>query len=124
MIKHDLAAAGIDAVNAAGDVLDFHALRTTFCSSLNACGASPAVLGQLAQHSSPTTTLKHYARARLHDVQSALEVLPLSPVEGLEALRATGTGDLRPAANVAPASQTGRETAIQGSTESKKRSGF
>ncbi|MCE9609549.1 MAG: site-specific integrase [Chthoniobacter sp.] len=49
--KSDLAAAGVDRVDAKGRVVDFHSLRHTFCTNLQRLGTPQRVLMQLMRHS-------------------------------------------------------------------------
>jgi len=85
--------------NAAGEVVDFHALRHTYISSIVAGGASVKTAQELARHSSPALTIGRYAHTRLHDLRGALDSLPsLKPADKpaepqREALRATGTDE-------------------------------
>jgi integrase len=78
--------------DASGDVLDFHALRHTFCTNLAASNASPKLLMELARHSTPALTLGRYAHVRLSDAHNAVNALPrLGDPRQPERLRATGT---------------------------------
>ena len=82
--------------NSAGEVVDFHATRHTFISSIVAGGASVKVAQELARHSTSRLTVDRYAHARLHDLQGAVDSLPgYEQPPGVEpeneALRATGT---------------------------------
>ncbi len=106
MLREDLLAAGlarevvdqegrtrIDASDASGRVLDFHALRHTFITRLARSGVAPAVAKSLARHSTITLTMDHYTHTLIEDERSALDRLPaLAP--GHEVTQATGTDDL------------------------------
>ncbi len=55
----------------------FHSLRVWYCTALaNQPGISPKTMLELCRHSTPTLTLKVYARARRHDVVQAVEAIP------------------------------------------------
>lgn len=106
--------------DASGDVLDFHALRHTFCTNLAASNASPKMLMELARHSTPALTLGRYAHMRLSDAHNAVNALPtLGDPRQREALKATGTDgraaqearENRPPATRPKLDQNGSETA-------------
>lgn len=71
MLRHDLEAAGIAAVNGSG-VVDFHALRMTFITGLVARGLNPRVIQALARHSTITLTMGTYCKPDETDVGNAL----------------------------------------------------
>ena len=75
----DLEAAGIPKVDAAGYVVDFHALRTTFISWLAASGAHPRLAQALARHANIETTMERYTDLRLLDLKGTVGRLPLPP---------------------------------------------
>ena len=85
--------------NAAGEVVDFHALRHTYISSIVAGGASVRTAQELARHSTPALTIGRYSHTRLHDLRGALDSLPsVNPTDKpaepqREVLRATGTDE-------------------------------
>ncbi|MDZ4819438.1 MAG: site-specific integrase, partial [Planctomycetota bacterium] len=80
MLREDLAAAGIAAVDADGRVLDFHGQRTTFITGLARAGVSPATAQKLARHSDINLTLGTYTRLGVADLSTAVDSLPrLSP---------------------------------------------
>lgn len=84
------------AVDHAGRVVDFHALRHTFITRLALAGVSPKVAQTLARHSTITLTMDRYAHVGLQDHAGALAALPAietETVEQVEALSATGTDD-------------------------------
>ncbi len=91
MLSEDLAEAGIEPVDDAGRVVDFHAIRHTFVSTLAAGGVAPKVAQALARHSTITLTLDRYTHLGVFDERSALDALP--DLEGPAdcALRATGS---------------------------------
>ncbi len=61
--------------DASGRVVDFHATRHTFISTIVSGGASVKTAQELARHSTPTLTIGRYAHTRLHDLTGALEAL-------------------------------------------------
>ena len=76
MIRADLAAAGVEYQDAAGRVVDFHALRHGFITSLARGGVEPKVAQALARHSTITLTLDRYTHVRSGDQRRALDALP------------------------------------------------
>ena len=96
MMRVDLKAAGI-AYETPEGVADFHSLRGYFVSSLVQSGASIKAVQTLARHSTPVTTLAHYAKVGILDITGAVESLPdpmrkpQSPRS--EPMAATGTND-------------------------------
>jgi hypothetical protein len=54
-------------------VIDFHALRTTFVSSLVAAGIHPRVAQALARHSTVELTMKAYTEVHLLDLRGAVD---------------------------------------------------
>jgi integrase len=60
----------------AGAVVDFHALRHTYVSSLAAAGVHPKIAQQLARHSDINLTMNTYSHVRGVDVAAALDHLP------------------------------------------------
>jgi len=89
IIRADLETAGIDPVDDAGRVIDFHSLRHTYITRLATAGVPPRVAQSLARHSTITLTMDRYSHVRLADESAALEALP-SITEPAE-LAATGT---------------------------------
>ncbi len=81
----DLAAAGIAKTDAAGRVLDFHALRTTTISWLASTGAHPRVAQSVARHADVTTTMRRYTDMALLDTRGAVAKLPLPGVGSVKA---------------------------------------
>ena len=59
-----------------GAVVDFHALRHTFCTWLARLGVHPKTAQILARHSTITLTMDHYTHSVVGDVAAALEILP------------------------------------------------
>ena len=75
----------------AGGVVDFHALRHTFCTLLARSGVHPRVMQAMARHSDPKLTLSRYTHVETAEQAAALDLLPdLSTPEAAQA-RATGT---------------------------------
>jgi integrase len=75
----DLAAAGIDyeVIGPDGDAYrDFHGLRATYITSLEAAGVSVKTAQELARHGDVRLTLGLYTRKTLHDLGAAVEQLP------------------------------------------------
>lgn len=78
MILGDLADAGI-AFKKDGRVVDFHALRQTFVSSLALNGVPLAVAQKLARHSDPRLTANVCTHLNLSDLSRAVASLPPLP---------------------------------------------
>ncbi len=76
MLKRDLKAAGIPAVDERGRVLDFHALRHTYISNLASAGVHPSVAKELARHSTIQLTMDRYTHVAQEKMAEALEALP------------------------------------------------
>jgi integrase len=84
----DIEAAGIPRQDAAGRVLDLHALRHTFGSRLVAAGVDIKTVQSLMRHSTPVLTLGIYVhcdRARLRQAVEQLPVLAPLPQESATA---------------------------------------
>ncbi len=82
--------------DAAGRVVDFHALRVYFISRVVEAGANVKEAMELARHSDPKLTLKTYARVGMHDLARVLDAMPrpdTKPARNTQPLRATGTDD-------------------------------
>ena len=80
MLRLDLAAAGIEPVDAEGYVVDFHGQRMTFITGLARAGVPPAMAQKLARHSDINLTLRTYTHLQVEDLVGAVEKLPvLSP---------------------------------------------
>lgn len=75
MLEVDLKAAGIP-VKTADGILDFHALRATFITSLVRGGVHPKIVQTLARHSQIELTMKLYTKLTASEVAPALDVLP------------------------------------------------
>ncbi|HZU96561.1 MAG TPA: tyrosine-type recombinase/integrase [Planctomycetota bacterium] len=80
--KLDLVAAGIarkdengniSTADDEGRIVDFHALRTTFASSLAKAGVHPRAAQALMRHSSVELTMKAYTDVRLLDLRNDVE---------------------------------------------------
>lgn len=76
MLRADLAAAEIDANDESGQVVDFHALRHTFCTMLAQANVPPKTAQVLARHSSFAMTFDVYARVGSDEEARALTLLP------------------------------------------------
>ncbi len=94
MLKDDLESAKIEYLTSEG-VADFHSLRHTFITTLAMSGERVKVVQELARHSKPELTLNTYTHAGLHDLQGAVDRLPVAPKPSKESesvtLKATGT---------------------------------
>ena len=93
-----LKAAGIDAKDKAGRVIDFHSLRHSFITGLSKAGVSPRVAMELARHSQIDLTMKVYTDAGMLGTADAVNALPSwnKPVEQERLAAATGTDDMEP----------------------------
>ena len=98
MIAEDATAAGVALTIDTKDglqVLDFHSLRGTFATLLDALDISLKARQELMRHSDPRLTMNTYTRAKLHDLGAAVEKLPrvepAAPRAEQAVLRATGT---------------------------------
>ncbi|MCB9492242.1 MAG: site-specific integrase [Dehalococcoidia bacterium] len=79
MVRFDLAAAGIEYLDAAGRVADFHSLRVTYITNVVRAGANVKQLQALARHSTPVLSLAVYAKLSLDDVCRPLDAMPPTP---------------------------------------------
>ena len=82
--------------DAAGRVVDFHALRVHYVSRVVEAGANLKEAMELARHSDPKLTLKTYARVGLHSLARVLDAMPTPntrPISERQTMRATGTDD-------------------------------
>jgi len=84
-------------VDDAGQVVDFHALRTTYITLLVKGGVSVKAAQELVRHSDPKLTMNVYTKLGITDLAGALDHLPAVGGGGpkSERLRATGTDDAR-----------------------------
>ena len=73
LLRVDLKAAGIAAVDATGRIVDFHALRHAYITHLSMSGVNPKVVQALARHSTITLTLDRYTHAEAPDLRAALD---------------------------------------------------
>jgi len=102
MLQADLKDAKITVTDAAGRVVDFHALRHTFLTNLARSGVHPRTAQSLARHSSITLTMDRYTHVLVEDETRALEALPdLLAEEEENVVAATGT-DGKPGAECIP----------------------
>jgi len=76
ILRVDLEAAGIPYRDAAGRVVDFHALRHTFITNLAQGGVHPKTAQALARHSTITLTMDRYSHSDREDEARALDRLP------------------------------------------------
>ncbi len=81
------------AVDTAGRVADFHALRHTFVTNLARSGVHPSVAQALARHSDIRLTLGTYTHSRWESMAEAVRRLPSTDAASPERQRATGTTD-------------------------------
>ncbi|NOT00223.1 MAG: site-specific integrase [Phycisphaerales bacterium] len=96
-LKDDLKRAGIAFCDDNGRTVDRHALRTTFVSWLGQRGVDPRAQITLARHAPTGITLRHYQDFTLFDLRAEIAKLPPTRRPGAsDALRATGTCDVRP----------------------------
>lgn len=72
--QRDYKRAGISLRDARGEVLDFHALRTTFGTEKAAAGVAPAKLRHLMRHKSIQTTLNYYVKLDAVDMAAEIEL--------------------------------------------------
>ena len=99
MLRADLARAGINAEDSAGNRVDFHALRHTYITLGAKAGIAPKILMDLARHSDINLTMKVYSHTVVADRAKALEAIPDitgNDSQEAEVLRATGTCDDAP----------------------------
>ena len=89
MVRRDLAAAGIPAVEN-GRVVDFHALRSLLASFLAAAGVHPRVAQELMRHSDIRLTMGVYTQLNVMDVAGALDALPRLPGRRAEGEKGAG----------------------------------
>jgi integrase len=71
----DRRAAGIAKIVAGDGKVDFHSLRTTFCTLLDMEGASAKENMELARHSTPVLTMSSYVRSRDSRMRSVVEAI-------------------------------------------------
>ncbi len=74
--RADLVAAGIQPINAAGERVDFHALRMTFQMRLTLDGVAPRVVMEAMRHSDMKLTAKTYTDAGMLPTRAAICSLP------------------------------------------------
>ena len=91
--KRDLARAGIAPMDDQGRKVDFHALRTTFCSQLQANGVSPRAAMALMRHSDMKLTMVTYTDAQHLPLASELARLPSYSVPNMHAQLHEHAGD-------------------------------
>ena len=76
MLAVDLTAARIPVIDERGLVVDFHALRYTYCALLAMNGVPVAVVSQLMRHSSFDLTTKLYGSLGLDDLLDEVNKIP------------------------------------------------
>jgi integrase/recombinase XerD len=83
-----------------GEVVDFHAFRHFYISTVVNSGASIKVAQELARHSSPTLTIGRYSHARRSDLHGALNSLPASkrPAQPASAVEVQSVSSAKPSA--------------------------
>ena len=99
MLQEDLKVAKIKAEDESGRVVDFHALRATFCTLLARANVPPKIAQTLARHSSIQMTFDVYAKTDRDDEVRALGALPdfgAGADSESEATGTEGTDDLAP----------------------------
>jgi len=96
--------------DAAGRVMDFHALRHTFITNLCAAGVHPKVAQALARHSTISLTMDRYTHLSVDRAADGLMALPSLDAPKAEAaeIRKTGTDDVALVKAPAPAGTTAR----------------
>ena len=107
--KADLAAAGITSTDDTERVVDFHALRHTFLSSLAMGGVHPKTAQSLARHSTITLTMDRYTHTLRGAEAAALSALPDYEAREAAAVKKTGTDNVPASPDAAaPAPQSAR----------------
>ncbi len=96
MIRADFEAVGIARLDEAGRVVDFHALRHTFITSLAQSGVHPKTAQALARHSTIKLTMDCYSHSFREAEEAAIEALP-SLFKTDHGQAATGTDHAEPA---------------------------
>ena len=91
--KKDLKAAGIEYLDGAGRVADFHSLRHTAGTLLAATGAHPKVAQSLMRHSDINLTMSRYSHVLVGQESDAVAALPDLSAPPAEAAARTGTDD-------------------------------
>tara|TARA_R110002050_G_scaffold55587_1_gene125340 strand:- start:96 stop:806 length:711 start_codon:yes stop_codon:yes gene_type:complete len=76
LLKRDAKGAGITIINGEGESIDFHALRTSFITSLARNKVHPAIAQRLARHSTINLTMNTYTKLDDEDLREAVERLP------------------------------------------------
>ena len=95
--KRDLERAGIQHIDAAGRVLDFHSLRYTCGTMLAKAGVAPRIAMEIMRHTDMRLTMNLYTDPRILDTSKAIERMPDldgQPAAERVAARKTGTDDL------------------------------
>lgn len=92
--RADCEAAAIARVDPSGRVVDFHALRHTFITSLAAAGVHPKTAQMLARHSTITLTMDRYTHTLRGAEAAALASLPDYATPEAASAKKTGTDDV------------------------------
>jgi integrase/recombinase XerD len=71
-LRRDLKRVGVDPVNEAGDVFDFHSLRVSCATILAVEGVGLQLVSRIMRHSDVRLTQAIYTRLVLHDTRSAV----------------------------------------------------
>ena len=75
-------------------VYDFHSLRATYATMLNAAGVPLATAQRLMRHSDPKLTTNIYTKTPIEDKAAAIARLPeIRPLVSVQAEAKTGTAD-------------------------------
>jgi len=80
----------VTTIKTGGGSVDFHTLRSTFATGLIKQGVQPSYLQRLMRHADIKTTNEYYIDLRIHDLDGAVNQLPVLQVTAVEQ-RATGT---------------------------------
>ncbi len=71
-LAKDLRAAGIEPGTPEAGIVDLHALRATFCTSLARADVSLVLAQRLMRHADPKLTANTYSKLELHDSRAAV----------------------------------------------------
>ena len=94
-LKKELQRAGVEFVNSAGERADFHALRHTFATSLEATGCSRATKKRLMRHAAEDIT-DGYTHAELSEMLQSISRVPSPGSVEVQTLLMTGSESLLP----------------------------
>ena len=96
MLRADLEAAGIPFRDSSGRVVDLHALRHTFVTTLAKSGVHPSTAQALARHSDINLTMSRYTHSVLESQAEALERMPSLPAPGETTRKTAAVGSGAP----------------------------